>query len=483
MLMFYRVTQSQMATSARNHLAKQTSELFTTQQQISSGLKIQRAADDPAGMRRSLIQKDKIERLEAHEVSIAHIKSRISQAHVQLRDANDLLTKVKEIALQAPQITDVSERRILAIELDGLMNRLNSIANSADESGFLFSGTAAHTKPFPLTTDATGQSQYAGAPQNTELYIAGDVERQALLGGDAVFKPMSRQGSILVGSTGARIGTGTDSGVGMKTLKVTHTLTTFAPGSGISSGTGSAGNDTVIGLAGANRLTIVDTSGTGTSGTISLNSGPPGTFTNSMTNLAVTGPGGEVVYLDTTAITPGFNGTVDITATGEISADGGLTSVSITHDANQQIIDSRDGTSVNLNTIGIRKAGTDQLEFPGTSDVFNTLRELRDDLLNTRNLEPSEHAAALNRRLADVERVQEHLLNIVGVQSVSLEQIERLAERTGDLKLANKLSYSETVSADVTAAALRLQELNNLQQFTMAAVGQLLTPNLLDYIR
>ena len=112
--MFYRVTQSQMATTARDYLAKQTSELFTTQQQISSGLKIHKPSDDPAGMRRGLIQKDRIERLEGHEVSINHVKSRLEQAHVQLLEANNLLTKAREIALQAPQVTDESERRILA---------------------------------------------------------------------------------------------------------------------------------------------------------------------------------------------------------------------------------------------------------------------------------------------------------------------------------------------------------------------------------
>ena len=71
----------------------------------------------------------------------------------------------------------------------------------------------------------------------------------------------------------------------------------------------------------------------------------------------------------------------------------------------------------------------------------------------------------------------------MGVHSVSLEQIDRLEARTGDLKLAERIEYSDTVSADLAAAVLRLQELNNLQQFTMAAVGQLLTPNLLNYIQ
>jgi flagellar hook-associated protein 3 FlgL len=107
---------------------------------------------------------------------------------------------------------------------------------------------------------------------------------------------------------------------------------------------------------------------------------------------------------------------------------------------------------------------------------------LRDDLLNTRSLPPGDRATSLNRRLGDIERVHEHVLDIIGMQSVSLEQIDRLQNRTEELQLSGKIQYSETVSADVTESITRLQELTNLQQFTMAAVGQLLTPNLLDYI-
>ena len=108
---------------------------------------------------------------------------------------------------------------------------------------------------------------------------------------------------------------------------------------------------------------------------------------------------------------------------------------------------------------------------------------LRDELLNTENRSASDHAAALDRRLGDIERVQSHVLDILGVKSVSLQQIERLQIRTEDLQLSGKIQYSDTVSADVTESVTRLQELTNLQQFTLAAVSRYLTPNLLNYLQ
>ena len=46
---------------------------------------------------------------------------------------------------------------------------------------------------------------------------------------------------------------------------------------------------------------------------------------NSDTNLKVSAPNGDVVYVNTTAVVPGFSGNVDITADGMLSVDGGTT--------------------------------------------------------------------------------------------------------------------------------------------------------------
>ncbi len=480
--MINRITQSQISKSAISHLAGQTAEIFQRQQEISTGLRIQRPSDDPSGMRRSLIQKDRLERLDSHVSSIQFAQSRLSQAAVQLQDANTLLVRARGIALQAPQTTEDSEVSALVTELDGILHQLTSVANSRDEVGYLFSGTASHTLPFSLSAADGGASGYDGSPAGTQLLITGDVVRDALLPGDLVFQPVSREATVVIGGTGARAGTGTDTTTGTRELRILHDSTTYGGGSGVAPGTGSGPGDTIIGAVGTNRLQVIDTSGNGTAGTFSLNGGQTVNFTNADTNLLVQGSNGERVYVDATAILAGFNGTVDITSTGTMSIDGGLTTTPISFAANQVVTDARDGTIVNLDTSLINRTGTDQLEFPGTDDVFDAIRSLRDDLLNTRSLAPSERAASLNRRLGDIERVHEHVLDIIGMQSVSLEQIDRLQNRTEELQLSGKIQYSETVSADVTESITRLQELTNLQQFTMAAVGRLLTPNLLDYI-
>ena len=480
--MINRITQTQISRSATAHLAGQTAEMFQRQQEISTGLRIRRPSDDPSGMRRSLILNDRVERLDSHISSIQYAQSRLSQAAVQLQDANTLLVRARGIALQAPQTTEDSEVSALVSELNGILNQLTSVANSRDENGYLFSGTASHTLPFPADATTNGASVYAGSQANTQLLITGDVARDALLPGELVFQSIAREPTVVIGTTGAKSGTGTDTGTGTRNLQISHDLTTYSGASGVNSGVSAGFGDTIIGQAGTHLLKVTDTSGNGTAGTFSLNGGPAVSFTNTDTDILVAGPRGERVYLDASAISAGFNGTVDITSTGSMSIDGGVTTTPITFAANQVVTDSRNGTIVNLDTSAINRTGTDHLEFPGTTDVFNAVRSLRDDLLNTRNLSPGDRAMALSRRLGDLERVHTHVLDIIGVQSVSLEQIDRLQNRTEELQLSGKIQYSDTVSADITESITRLQELTNLQQFTMAAVGRLLTPNLLNYI-
>ena len=486
--MSFRVTPRLAIDFAKSELGRQSVELQRTQKQISTGTRLHRPSDDPTAVRRSIIQKDKLNRLNTQKESVEHAKSRVSHAHVPLREAQQLFVRAREIALTGVQVTEPTERAFLAEELDVVLAQMISLANTSDESGYLFAGTATETEPFSYDASKTsGVVTYHGSSDSSFLRIAGDVEREALIAGDEIFQSIIREPTVILGDTGLRTGLrtglGTDTAIGNRSLTVSHTSTTYAVGSGVSAGASSAAGDTIIGSIGTHQLQIVDTSGTGAFGTVSLNGAAGIDFTSADTDLTVTGPNGEEVHVDLSAIVAGFSGTVDITADGTVSVDGGVTTVPISFSANQIITDPADGATVHLDTQAMFRTGEDSVEFPGTNDVFDTLVALRDDLLNTRDLSSADRLDAMNRRLGDIERVEDQLLSEVGAQSVALEQIERLLVRTQDLTLDQQIQYGETTSADVANAAIRLQELLTLQQFTMTSVSNLLSHNLLDFLK
>jgi len=454
--------------------------LQQAQQQLSTGDRLHRPSDDPLAVRHALLQEDRISRLEASIEATQHTRSRLSQAHVQLRDAHQLFVRAREIGLSAQQATDDSERKIFAQEAQGLLDQLVNLANSSDEVGFLFSGTETRTKPFELNASGTNVT-YSGTPFATQLHLAGDADRAALAPGDRIFLSANRQDTVIVGNTGIGSGPGVDTAAGVQSLEVVHTSTTYASG-GVAAGTSSTSGDTIIGATGTHTLQLNDTSGTGAAGTISLDGGPEIAFTSADTDLRLLGPSGDVVYVDTTSISPGFNGSVDILANGTVSVDGGATTTAIDFSTNQQITNSLDGSIVHLDTSTAQRPGTDDIELAGTSNAFTALIELRDELLSGNSRSSVEQREALGRRLTEIERVEGHLLDEIGAQSVTIENLDQLVTRTEDRQLEQVAAHAETSDADLAAATLELQELLNLQQFTMAAVSQLMQPNLLQFL-
>ena len=124
------------------------------------------------------------------------------------------------------QVTEPTERAFLAEELDVILTQMVSLANTEDESGYLFAGTATETEPFTLdASKSSGTVTYHGSSDSSFLRISGDVERETLIAGDEIFQTIIREPTIILGDTGLRSGLGTDTAVGNGKLTVAHTNT------------------------------------------------------------------------------------------------------------------------------------------------------------------------------------------------------------------------------------------------------------------
>jgi len=481
-----RITPNVLISRAIQAAGRHSSELGNLQQQASSGLRLTKPSDDPTAMRSVLLAKNRDARLEAELSNIQDARSILNLSVTHLLDANDVLVRAKQIALEGVQAADPSERRILAKEVDGLIDRLLAIANSENEGYYLFGGTRAHTAPFSVEGGGTGgqfaNARYQGSDHRSSTGVGSGGFVDMLYSGAEVFQSRTRSDTVFVGQTGAAPGSGTDSGLGQATLSVTHTATTYAVGSGVQAGVSSPGEDTIIGPSGSNVLTIVDTSGNGTSGTVSLNGGTQVAFTDADTDLELVGPSGEKVYVDTTSITAGFTGDVAITADGALSIDGGATTTPIDFSSNQLVHDSLTGEVTNVDSSAIRQVGAEHVEYTGTADAFMVLFQLRDDLRNTRDLSSSALSTAINSRIADLHRARENVMLVVGEQSVALGHLDALEQKVQDIQLETRRIISENESADIAEVAIKLQNEQALLQFTLASTAIVLDQSLLDYL-
>jgi flagellar hook-associated protein 3 FlgL len=479
----------QVSISRSIAIARQHSSLLSNfQQQVATGNRLFRASDDPLATMTVLTNKAQLQKLDSHLGNVSDARTSLNVGVSALQDSVKILSTARQVAIEGGSSgNSPTAMEALAQEVDSLINRLFDVTNTQNAGRYQFSGAATETPPFRIqSTTPDGKPTrivYQGSDHPAQELIAPSRTTATLYPGSEVFQFRERGATVFSGQTGAAPGSGTDSATGQGTLLVRHTLTTYAAGSGIAVGTSSVNGDTIIGPAGAHQININDTSGTGASGVISLDGGPPIAFSNADTNLRVSGPSGDVVYVNTTAITAGFNGNVSITADGTLSVDGGATSAAINFAANQIVTDGATGAVTNVNSIGIRRTGTEGLDYTGTYDTFEVLIALRDDLRNTRGLDSTAQIESISARVGELERVHRGLLNAVGEQSVALENLDSLQTRIEDVRLETQKLTSELESADVSEAVLGLQNQQSMLQLTFASAARIFDQSLLDFLR
>ncbi len=477
-----RVTFQSSVDSALLRLRTATDQLGVTTEQAATGKRILQPSDDPVGAVSLMTFQAQEQSLTTNLSNIQDATASLNSSVSTLQTVSNLFTQARSIAINATNSgNDQNALNTLAQQVDGLLNRLVDLASTQDGGHYLFSGTASNTAPFTL--NGAGTYTYQGSDDRASAIVGQGQTVDTYYSGREIFQATQRGATLYSGTTGAAAGTGTDSATGRGTLLVQHTSTTYAAGSGVQPGSGSAAGDTILGPAGTHTLRIVDTSGNGSAGTVSLDNGPAVPFSSRDTNLKVTTPGGGTVFLNTTAITPGFNGTVLITANGSLSTDNGATTVPINFSGNQVVTDSTTGGVTNVNSTNIRATGTNTLDYAGTNDAFQSLQALRDDLRNTQGLPQQQQFQAISQHLTDLERVQSNILSVVGAQSADLQNLQGLQTQVQGVQLQTRQMISNVGDADIGQVLTNLQAQQNLLQVTLATTAKMFDQNLLNYLK
>lgn len=120
-----------------------------TQRQISSGRRILNPSDDPIGSSRAVELREAISRLEQFDRNATIVNNRLSQEDSALSSVNNVLQRVRELALQANNATQSNESRgLIAIEMREHLENLVQLANQQDGNGsYLFAGNLEGTQP------------------------------------------------------------------------------------------------------------------------------------------------------------------------------------------------------------------------------------------------------------------------------------------------------------------------------------------------
>jgi flagellar hook-associated protein 3 FlgL len=453
---------------------QQTAAMSHLQQEESSGNRILSPDDDPLGAVAVINYNTQTAGDTTDLTNIDTATNTLNGSVSTLQSVGGVLNQARQLAIQAANSgNDASALGALGRQADALLNQLVGLANTQNNGQYLYGGTKTDAAPFVV--DAAGNVTYVGGSQRAGVPIGTARSVDTNYTGSEVFQPPSNGVSIYVGKTGAQPGTGIDTATGTGTLLVSHTATTYAGNSGVAPGTDSATGDTIIGPAGANTLQFNG------NGTVSLNGGPAVSYSGTDTDLKLTGPNGEVAYIDTTSVAANYQGTVQATATGALSVGGGP-AVAINFSSNQ-VVTGPDGTVTNVDSTNIRQAGTDTITYAGSLNAFQVLQGLRDDLLNTRNLNSAAQLRSISNRLGELSQVSDNVNRVVGQQSASLQNLSGLQTQIQNAQLETQKLTGDVQSADIASVVTNLQAQQTLFQATLEVTSQLFSQSLLNFIK
>jgi flagellar hook-associated protein 3 FlgL len=157
------------------------SQISQTQQQLSTGISLQNAADNPAAMSQVNQLNAQISASQQYQTNGSALNSNLQLEEQSLTDATNVMQSARDLAVQANNASlTQAQRQDIATQLQQLQQQLISTANSTDSNGnYLFAGEASTTQPFAQSGSAVA---YNGSSSVTQVQISSN---QRLSSGDS----------------------------------------------------------------------------------------------------------------------------------------------------------------------------------------------------------------------------------------------------------------------------------------------------------
>lgn len=157
-----RISTQQIFSGGINRLQDLNSNLNNTQQQISTGKRVNNPSDDPVAAARILKLDQELSRVETYQRNVNLAENRLNQEESALESSTDIIQRVRELTVQAGNGSlSANDRRSISSELKERLGQLANVANTRDASGeYIFSGFQGSIKAFQQ--DATGSWAYQG---------------------------------------------------------------------------------------------------------------------------------------------------------------------------------------------------------------------------------------------------------------------------------------------------------------------------------
>lgn len=207
-----RVSTGMIFDAGVSSMQQRQQDTLKTQQQISSGTRILRPADDPVAAT-AILGLTQAQGIGAQfRLNADSAMESLASSEQALADATRVLQDLKALAVSSGNAAlNDDNRRSMAAEATGLYEELLSIANRTDGTGrYLFSGFQDGTQPF--VQSAPGTVSYAGDQGRREMQVSASRSISASEPGNSVFMDI-REGNGVFATAPATATPNSGSGV------------------------------------------------------------------------------------------------------------------------------------------------------------------------------------------------------------------------------------------------------------------------------
>jgi flagellar hook-associated protein 3 FlgL len=151
--MSMRVTNSMMSQNLLTQLQRSYETMARTNEQISSGYRVNRPSDDPLAAGQARLRQGDLDDITAGKKGVDAATSWLSAAETGLSSINSILARARELTVQGANGSVSQENRdAIAAELDQLIESAKDAMNAKVGDNYIFSGTATATPPYAAGT-------------------------------------------------------------------------------------------------------------------------------------------------------------------------------------------------------------------------------------------------------------------------------------------------------------------------------------------
>ena len=172
--------------NSQRNLSSSQASLNTSIQRLSSGLRINSAKDDAAGLAISDRMQSQIKGMTQATRNANDGVSMAQTAEGALSSSGDILQRIRELAVQSSNSSNsASDRKALQTEVTQLTSELNRIANTTEFNGQKLMDGSMGTANFQVGANAGQLISMTGANFNTTTYGNNRLENDAKAAGTA----------------------------------------------------------------------------------------------------------------------------------------------------------------------------------------------------------------------------------------------------------------------------------------------------------